>query len=202
MDVILTIPGESGVYHFETFAPKRPDPFQGRWTFEERKTRHRSRLYTLPELPKREQERAAWEAIQADFPATPRAYLLRELAKGMKLAKKDADRSVFGSHLRPSERSRNYLSSDGQPFDLYISECIADFYPDSYSWSGERLGDVESEWLSALHDIVQEVHSTKAARELLIVAYLKQHGPSYEEPHRTVLPESSAPVWDEFAPAF
>jgi hypothetical protein len=125
-------------------------------------------------------ERALWKEIQS-FPAfSVREYILRAIAGdengsgyGAHLSKRDADSQVFGSTLSKEERHRNYLRTDGIPFDQWIDSAMSEYAPDSDAWNANALRSLHAEFSDTLSDIVMRVSSSKEARTILIDEYRK-----------------------------
>jgi hypothetical protein len=133
----------------------------------------------------------AWQDIKGTAPTQPREYLLRAIT-GVTLSKRHADRFVFGTALTPRERGRDYLRRDGEPFDLFLMDCLYDFYG---TYNAHEMSTTIREWEDTLSDIIQEVHSRKQAREMLIDAWLDAHGPYYKNYKTSFWRDDSQPAF-------
>ncbi len=135
-----------------------------------------SPLLKCKPMSARQQRVLAWRDITGSAPDGPRHFLLRAIVE-QRLSKRDADRDVFGTALSLAERRRDYLSRDGEAFDLFLMDCLYEYYGD---YNASTMNTTIRAWEAELWDIVQEVRSKKHAREILIDAWLAAHGPYYK----------------------
>lgn len=148
-------------------------------------------LLNQKQLSARQQRAFAWLDVLSNAPSTPREYMLRAIT-ARKLSKRDAERYVLGTALSAAERRRDYLKWDGEAFDLFVMECLYDFYGD---YNARTMRATIREWEEELWNIIQELRSSKQARELLIDSWLAVHGPYYK-------PKPSTFTRDDTEPAF
>ena len=139
----------------------------------------------------RQQRALAWQDIKGNPPQQPREFLLRAIV-GQTLSKRDADRDVFGTRLSKTERRRDYLSRDGEAFDLFLMDCLYEFYGD---YNASTMSSTIREWEEKLWDIIQEVRSKKHAREILIDSWLDAHGPYYKSNKTSFSRDDSQPAF-------
>jgi hypothetical protein len=139
----------------------------------------------------RQQRALAWRDIKGNAPTHAREYLLRAIT-GVTLSKRHADRYVFGTALTPRERRRDYLRQDGEPFDLFLMDCLYDFYA---TYNAHEMSTTIREWEDTLSDIIKEVHSRKQAREMLIDAWLDAHGSYYKNYKTSSSRDDSQPAF-------
>jgi len=183
--MVAIVEGEAGTWH--SIVSPLPSPERVEYTVHTRRVFRRRAIYTpVHPIAVTSNDAEVWRQIVGSAPNSPREYILRaisgEWGKMLRLSRNDANRRVFGTHLKRSETRRNYLSAEGLGFDSFVHNiAIPDYHPEYYEWNSETRGDCETEWLNELDSVVSECQSSKHARSLLIEAYRKAERRHYDE---------------------